>query len=83
MINILFFASFREQLGTESEQMEAQGLTDIASLVQKLRARGEVWARVFAEDQTVMMAINQEMAEQNALIKDGDEIAFFPPVTGG
>ncbi|MEN8177123.1 MAG: molybdopterin converting factor subunit 1 [Pseudomonadota bacterium] len=83
MITILFFASFREQLDTESEQMEMQGLTDVGSVISMLRGRGDVWGRVFAEGQTVMVAVNQEMTEESAAIKDGDEIAFFPPVTGG
>jgi molybdopterin synthase sulfur carrier subunit len=83
MIKILYFASFREQLGTSSEELEMQGLSDVGSLLNRLRTRGAVWARVLGEDQTVMVAVNQEMSEDTALLNDGDEVAFFPPVTGG
>ena len=83
MITVRFFASFREQLGTDSEQIEAEGLPDVASVIRMLRARGGVWANVFSEQQTVMMAVNQDVAEQRTAIKNGDEVAFFPPVTGG
>ena len=83
MIKVLFFASFREQLGTDFEQIEAEGLTDAGSVLSMLRARGDVWGKIFAEEQTVMIAVNQEVAEAHTAIKNGDEVAFFPPVTGG
>ncbi len=83
MIKILFFASFREQLGTDSVEMSSRDLTDVGSVLARLRSRGDEWGRVFAEGETLMMAVNQEMSEERAAVKDGDEIAFFPPVTGG
>ena len=83
MIRILYFASFREQLDRASEQMDLDDLTNVGMLVDRLRTRGGIWGRVFAADQTVMTALNQEMCEMSAPISDGDEIAFFPPVTGG
>ena len=83
MIKLLFFAAYREQLQTDSEEMDIQGLTDVASLQDRLRSRGGVWGRIFAKDQTLMVALNQEMVGENAGLNDGDEVAFFPPVTGG
>ena len=84
MINVLYFARLREQLNTESEQLQANSsLARVDDIVTLLRDRGDLWSEIFADDQLVMVAINQEMAGRDAAIKDGDEVAFFPPVTGG
>jgi molybdopterin synthase sulfur carrier subunit len=48
-----------------------------------LSARGGTWAEVFGRDQGVLVAVNQVLARPEAAIADGDEVAFFPPVTGG
>jgi molybdopterin synthase sulfur carrier subunit len=74
----------REQLDTEFEELEALSeLEDMSRLTHRLRQRGGAWAEVFAERETVLMAVNQEVASGDTPIKDGDEIAYFPPVTGG
>jgi molybdopterin synthase sulfur carrier subunit len=83
MIQVLFFARFREELGIASEQVELDGLSSIGDLLERLRQRGDAWDRLFAEDQRVMMALNQELADRETPLKAGDEVAFFPPVTGG
>lgn len=83
MIKILFFASFREELETQAEQIELGALSNVGSLLDCLRERGDPWSKVFDEGRTLIMAVNQEMADVNTKIQDGDEIAFFPPVTGG
>ncbi len=84
MIKILYFASLREQLGTGSEELELPSeLNNLNALAARLAGRGGRWAEVFEGDQTVMMALNQEAAKGDAAIADGDEVAFFPPVTGG
>jgi molybdopterin synthase sulfur carrier subunit len=83
MINVLYFARLREQLQTESEQLEvAPEITNVAALTDVLRNRGGVWAEAFGGS-TVMAAVNQEVANPSTSISDGDEVAFFPPVTGG
>jgi sulfur-carrier protein len=83
-VTVLFFASLREQLGQPREQMELPpGIATVAALREHLRARGGAWANVFAENKPVRAAVNQEMVQPAAAIKAGDEIAFFPPVTGG
>ena len=83
MIKVLYFARLREQLETESEQLElTTDLTDIASLANLLRSRGGSWEEAFG-GATMMSAVNQEIANPTTSIKDGDEVAFFPPVTGG
>lgn len=83
MIQVLFFARFREELGIASEQIELEGVSSIGDLLDHLRGRGDAWGRLFAEDQRVMMAVNQELADRETPLKAGDEVAFFPPVTGG
>ncbi len=84
MIKVLFFARLREQLDTEMLESEAGSeLPDIAAIIRLLKQRGAVWAEVFDGDQMVLMAVNQEVADADTAIKDGDEVAFFPPVTGG
>ncbi len=81
MIKVLYFARLREQLDQGSEELEATA--DLASLREQLSARGGVWSEAFGGDQTVLMAVNQEVATPETTLNDGDEIAFFPPVTGG
>jgi molybdopterin synthase sulfur carrier subunit len=83
MIRVLYFASFRERLQTAAEALSPHGIDDVGSVLQQLCQRDGPWHEIFAEGQTVMMAVNQEMAEAITPVKDGDEIAFFPPVTGG
>ncbi len=84
MIRVLFFARLREQLQTGMLELDADaGITNVAAIIRVLQQRGGVWADIFAHDQLVMMAVNQEMAGLDTAIKDEDEVAFFPPVTGG
>jgi molybdopterin synthase sulfur carrier subunit len=83
MIEVKYFARFREELGAEGEQVDPAQIDSVGALLVQLRARGEVWSRLFAENQRVMMAVNQEVAERTTPLVDGDEVALFPPVTGG
>ena len=83
MIEVKFFARFREELGTDGERLEASGCASLQELLAELRSRGGAWSRLFAEDQRVMMAVNHEVADPATPLKDGDEVALFPPVTGG
>jgi len=84
MIEILYFARLREQLGAASEALPATAeLATVGDLAAFLRGRGSAWSEVLAEDETILAAVNQEIARPETPIKDGDEVAFFPPVTGG
>ena len=84
MVTVIYFARLREALGTGSEQLALPGdVRDLAGLRSLLVARGGAWASELAGSQPVRAAVNQDMAQADTLIADGDEIAFFPPVTGG
>jgi sulfur-carrier protein len=81
-ITILYFASLREALGTERELLElSTGIASVAELRAWLVARGSEWSPLAAP--RVRVAVNQVLASEAAAVADGDEIAFFPPVTGG
>jgi sulfur-carrier protein len=83
-VTVLFFAALREQIGRTREEIELPtGVSTVGSLREHLGARGGEWARVFAPNRAVRAAVNQDMAQPSAAIKAGDEVAFFPPVTGG
>lgn len=83
MIKILYFASLREKLGSGGESLELpEDVSDLAGLLALLAARGGEWNSLAAV-KNLKMAVNQEIAEASAPVCDGDEIAFFPPVTGG
>ncbi len=82
MIRISYFARYREHLGLSGERLEWQpSLTSIEALRQQLLQRGGAW-QVLAEG-NLMCARNQELVSPAEPLADGDEIAFFPPVTGG
>ena len=84
MAQILYFASLAETLGARSEQLElAHDCKSVAKLVTLLRARGEPFDSSFDGSTRILVAINQEMSDPDTEINNHDEIAFFPPVTGG
>jgi len=84
MITVLFFASVRERLQcARLEVSPQQAGTDLDSLQAFLcRENGALWQEVLGQD-NIVRAINQAVAEGNQPLGDGDEVAFFPPVTGG
>ena len=84
MIKVLYFASLRDTLGTDGEELVLpDGISDMAGLRAVLGRRGGVWSEAFASGDSVMMAVNQEAANPQTPLGDGDEVAFYPPVTGG
>ncbi|HUQ76576.1 MAG TPA: molybdopterin converting factor subunit 1 [Burkholderiales bacterium] len=83
-IRLLFFASLRERLAIPGEEVDVPPtVTTVGALREHLRDRGGAWADVFAPNRAVRAAVNQAMVQPSAPIKAGDEVAFFPPVTGG
>ena len=81
MIQVRYFARLREQLGCEAETLSG-GFATVSEVIEHLSARGEPWTAL-AKDSTLLMAINQELARPTDVLREGDELAFFPPVTGG
>jgi molybdopterin synthase sulfur carrier subunit len=83
MLNIKYFASLRERLGIGDEQLLCPSeVSTIKDLRVFLAARGGEWARLTTM-KNLRCALNQAMADDTATVRDGDEVAFFPPVTGG
>ena len=83
MILINYFASYRDRLNLGGEKIPlSNDLTCIEDVRLMLMARGEEWREVLGAG-NLMCALNQELCQPSAAIEDFDEIAFFPPVTGG
>lgn len=84
MLNLLYFAWIRERMGRDAEQiMPPAGIDTIEALANWLRTRDASGAAAFAQPALIRAAVNQNFATPDTPIADGDEIAFFPPVTGG
>ena len=83
-VKVLYFAGLREQLGKPGEDLElSPGVSTVAGLRSLLMARGGVWQAALAQGKALRVAVNQDVAQPTTPVKSGDEVAFFPPVTGG
>jgi len=83
-LKILYFAWVKEKTGVAEEDcLLPPDVCDVAALIIWLKGRGTGFAEAFADDTIVRVAVNQEYVRKNHPITDGDEVAFFPPVTGG
>lgn len=85
MVTLLYFAGLRESLGCSREQVQLEPVptSTVASLVESLRSRDDRWSEAFSPGKQWRVAVNQQMADLATPLKPGDEVAFFPPVTGG
>lgn len=81
-VRLKFFASLREKLGEGDVLALPEGAT-VGAARGALQARGGVHADALAPGRAVRSALNQKMCAESAVLADGDELAFFPPVTGG
>ncbi len=84
MARILYFAWLRERMGrTEEDLPLPSGVSTVGGLVALLQGRDAAGAAAFAHPAMVRAAVNQEFATPGTPVRDADEVAFFPPVTGG
>lgn len=82
-IKVLYFAGLREALGTSGEDMALpDGVTTMGALRDHVAARGAPWDAL-TRTKNLRCAVGQKMVGFDAPVRDGDEVAFFPPVTGG
>lgn len=83
-MRILYFAWLRERVGIAEETVEPPAeVRDVAGLLAWLRSRGGAYSAALADLSLVRVAVNQDYAQPDAPVSSGDEIALFPPVTGG
>ena len=83
-MKVLYFAWLRTRTGTGEEDIPLpEGVGTVAELIEWLKTRGPGYAKAFQELKAVRVAVNQVYTRFDHEIADDDEIAFFPPVTGG
>ncbi len=83
-MKILYFAWLRQRTGLGAETVEPPAdVRDVAGLIDWLKTRGPNYAEALRDTSALRIAVNQEFAQPDAAIAPGDEIALFPPMTGG
>lgn len=81
-LDILYFARLKDSFGMGNEQLDTEAAS-VDELLIELRQRGGNWSSELATGKAFRVARNQELVRLDATLSDGDEIAIFPPVTGG
>lgn len=81
-LRLKYFAMIREDIGHGAEDLESEAAT-VGGLRDELIARGGAHAQCLARGRVIRVALNKTMCDESAALSDGDEVAFFPPVTGG
>jgi molybdopterin synthase sulfur carrier subunit len=82
-LEIVYLARLRDAFGRSREELDVPPASTVETLMDHLRARGEPWARELAPARAVRVAVNHEMTPASGALRDGDEVALLPPVTGG
>lgn len=83
-MKLMYFAWVRQRIGTASETVEAPSeAATVEGLIDWLKTRGPGYAEAFRDTRAIRFAVNQEYVEPDHPVAAGDEVAFFPPVTGG
>ena len=83
-MKVLYFAWLKEKTGVGEEDLNLpDAVSDVAGLIAHLKTRGDGYADAFADESLVRVAVNHEHVDTAHPVRDGDEVAFFPPVTGG
>ena len=83
-MKLLYFAWLRAKIGTAEEELRLpSGIGDVSALLEWLKSRGPGYADALRDLSTVRVAVNQDYVGLEHRVRDGDEVAIFPPVTGG
>lgn len=83
-LTLLYFARLREDLDVAQEHIAfGAEVANVGALLKTLRQRGSPWAQALAPERSFRVAVNHTLAEDSNALADGDEVALFPPVTGG
>jgi molybdopterin synthase sulfur carrier subunit len=83
-MKLLYFAHLRSKIGTAEEQLDLPaGVADVAALIEWLKGRGPKFADALGNPKALRVAVNQTYVGWQHPVKPGDEVAIFPPVTGG
>jgi len=83
-MKLLYFAWVKEKTGTSNEEYALpDGVTSVAELIDVLKERNSGYSEAFSDHSVIRVAVNQEYVTLEHAVAEGDEIAFFPPVTGG
>ena len=83
-IKILFFAKLRETFNTGEIEITLTGSNKkVSDLIEALRQKGGIWATELQNNKSFRVAVNHEMVTDDVQLSESDEVAFFPPVTGG
>jgi molybdopterin synthase sulfur carrier subunit len=84
IVKLLYFAWVRQKIGVTEEEFAAPpGVQTVSQLIDALRARGPGYDAAFRDSARLRCAVNQRHASFETALNAGDEVAFFPPVTGG
>ena len=81
-VTLRFFSSLREQLGLSSQEHETSAI-NVVQLRSELMLLNPNYAQALSSGKAIRVAVNQEVCDENTLLSEGCEVAFFPPVTGG
>ncbi len=82
-VSLKFFASIREQIGLSHQTLALSKPCAVGVIRSQLAAQGGSWEQSLGRQQRVLVAVNQEVVDETTTVHPGDELAFFPPVTGG
>ncbi len=82
-LELVYLARLREAFGRPGERLTVPADCTVAAMIEALRARGEPWTRELAPGRAFRVAVNHDVAHGSAILRDGDEVAILPPVTGG
>ena len=82
MVTVKFFASFKEKIGKPEIKLSTKGAATLENVIEALETKIPGLKKLIEEGNAVV-ALNEEIAAKNAVVKESDEIAIFPPVSGG